>query len=194
MSKVKRAAIGFKGIALAEVTENTMIAYKTGAAVPLEYAGKMDRTAKEAKQDLYYDDELYMQIKDITGEDVEIRVAEVPLAQMAAFGLGEFDPTTQTLEGGFSIPNKEYALRCVIDTVSKLPFYFNYRLFEMNGIRFDNFATKGDSITVCEVIITGVFKQPKMASLKPYAVMQLKEDNSNEAACVAFLAGAEEKP
>ncbi|MEA5016657.1 MAG: hypothetical protein VB099_19055 [Candidatus Limiplasma sp.] len=121
-------------------------------------------------------------------------MAEVPLKQMAAFGLGNYDETTETLEGELSIPNKEYALRFGVDTVDGLPFYFNYRLFEMSGIKFDNFTTRKDSVTVCEVIITGVFKRPALPALAPWAVMQLKEDKSNLAACNAFLTEAEAKP
>lgn len=190
----KRAATGFKGLALAPVVQNTLTAYETDEAEPLQFAGQMSRTAKESSTDLYYDDTLYAQIKDVTGEEVEIRVAEVPLKQMAAFGLGDYDETTETLEGEFSIPNKEYALRFVVDTVDGLPFYFNYRLFEMSGIKFDNFTTRKDSVTVCEVIITGVFKRPALPALAPWAVMQLKEDKSNLAACNAFLEEAEAKP
>lgn len=191
---VKRAAIGFKGLALAPVTENTLTSYKTEAGEALPYAGSMSRTAKESSTDLYYDDDLYAQIKNVAGEDVEIRVAEVPLKRMAELGMGTYDAETNTLEGDFSVAGKEYALRCVVDTVDNLPFYFNYRVFQLTGIRFDNFTTKQDSVTVCEIIITGVFKRPTMASVKPYAVMQLAEDRSNEAACTAFLTAAETKP
>ena len=113
---------------------------------------------------------------------------------MAALGLGDYDEDTNTLEGDFSVAGKEYALRCVVDTVDHLPYYFNYRVFQLTGIRFDNFTTKQDSVTVCEVIITGVFKRPALPSLKPYAVMQLADDRSNEAACTAFLTDAETKP
>jgi len=67
-------------------------------------------------------------------------------------------------------------------------------VFEMTGIKFDNFTSKKDSVTVCEVIVTGVFKRPQLPSLAPWAVMQLKEDKSNEAACTAFLIAAEKKP
>ncbi|MEA5016121.1 MAG: hypothetical protein VB099_16340 [Candidatus Limiplasma sp.] len=190
----KRAATGFKDLALAPVIQNTLTAYETDEAEPLQFAGQMSRTAKESSTDLYYDDTLYAQIKDVTGEEVEIRVAEVPLKQMAAFGLGDYDETTETLEGEFSIPNKEYALRFVVNTVDGLPFYFNYRLFEMSGIKFDNFTTRKDSVTVCEVIITGVFKRPALPALAPWAVMQLKEDKSNLAACNAIMTEAEAKP
>lgn len=193
MSK-KRAATGFRGLALAPVTENTLTSYKTSAGEPLPFAGQMTRTAKESSTDLYYDDTLYAQIKDVTGEEVEIRVAEVPLEKMEDLGMGTFDATTQTLEGNFSPESKEYALRFVVDTVDGLPFYFNYRLFELTGVKFDNFTTKKDSSTVCEVIITGVFKRPALPALTPWAVMQLKEDKSNLAACNAFLVAAEEKP
>jgi len=193
MSK-KRAATGFKGLALAPLTENTLTSYKAGAGESLPFAGQMSRTAKESSTDLYYDDDLYAQVKNITGEDVEIRVAEVELERMAALGLGAWDASTQTLEADFSISGKEYAMRFVVDTVAGLPYYFNYRVFEMTGIKFDNFTSKKDSVTVCEVIITGVFKRPQLPSLAPWAVMQLKEDKSNEAACTAFLTAAETKP
>lgn len=193
-SNMRRAAIGFKGLALAPVTENTLTSYAASAGEALPYAGSMSRTAKESTTDLYYDDDLYAQIKNVSGEDVEIRVAEVPLERMAALGLGDYDEDTNTLEGDFSVAGKEYALRCVVDTVDHLPYYFNYRVFQLTGIRFDNFTTKQDSVTVCEVIITGVFKRPALPSLKPYAVMQLADDRSNEAACTAFLTDAETKP
>ena len=39
-----------------------------------------------------------------------------------------------------------------------------------------------------------MFKRPALASLRPYAVMQLADDRSNEAACTAFLTAAEQKP
>ena len=161
----KRAATGFKGIALAPVTENTLTSYKTSAAESLPYAGSMSRTSKESSTDLYYDDDLYAQIKNVMGEDVELHMAEVPLDRMADLGLGAYDETSDTLEADFNAAGKEYALRFVVDTVSGLPFYFNYRLFQLTGIKFDNFTTKQDSVTVCEVIITGVFKRPNMAGL-----------------------------
>ena len=187
----KRAIIGFKGIALAPITTDTILAYVTGAAVALQYAGQLNRTPKESKTDIYYDDDLYAQLRNVTGEDVELRVAEVPLSQMETFGLGVYDATADTLEADFNIVNKYFALRCVLDTVSALPFYLNYRVFEVTGVRFDNFVTKKDSPTVCEVIITGVFKKPQLATLKPWIAMQLKEDGSNQAACTAFLSAAE---
>ena len=190
----KRAATGFKGLALAPVTTNTISSYVTGAGTALPYAGSMSRTAKESTTDLYYDDDLYAQIKDVMGEDVELRMAEVPLATMAELGLGTYASATDTLEADFNITGKEYALRFVVDTVSGLPYYFNYRLFQLTGIKFDNFTTKKDSVTVCEVILTGVFKRPNLTSLAPWAVMQLKEDKSNQAACTAFLTAAETKP
>lgn len=190
----KRAATGFKGMALAPVTENTMTKYATEAGEALLYAGSMTRTAKESVTDLYYDDDLYAQIKDVMGEDVEIRMAEVPLAVMAELGLGSFDADTETLEADFNAAGKEFALRFVVDTVSGLPYYFNYRVFQLTGIKFDNFNTKKDSVTVCEVILTGVFKRPALAGLAPWAVMQLKEDKSNQTACTSFLTAAETKP
>ncbi|HIU19853.1 MAG TPA: hypothetical protein IAC48_07325 [Candidatus Limiplasma stercoravium] len=190
----KRAAIGFRGLALAPVTSNTLTSYVAGEGQALPYAGSMSRTVKENTTDLYYDDDLYAQVRSIAGEDVEIRMAEVSLETMASLGLGEFDEETNTLEADFAVSGREYALRCAVDTVDGLPFYFNYRVFQLTGIRFDNFATKGDSATVCEVIITGVFKRPVLPGLKPWAVMQLSEDRGNQAACTAFLTAAETKP
>lgn len=190
----KRAAIGFKGLALAPVTENTVTSYKASAGEALPYAGSMNRTQKESKTDIYYDDDLYAQLREVSGEDVEIRMGEVPLDRMADLGLGTFDETTETLEGDFTVAGKEFALRFVVDTVEHFPFYFNYRVFELNGVRFDNFTTKKDSTTVCEVIITGVFKRPSLPTLKPYSVMQLKADKTNLTACNAFLTAAETKP
>ena len=190
----KRAVIGFKGMALAPVTENSLDAYVTDVGEPLQFAGQLSRTAKETSTDLYYDDSLYAQIKDISGEDVEIRVAEVPLSRLGEMGLGTYDSTTETLEADFDVPGNEYAVRFVVDTVDHLPYYFNYRLFQLTGIRFDNFTTKKDNVTVCEVIITGVFKRPLYSSAAPWAVMQLKADKSNQSTCTAYLTAAETLP
>ena len=55
----KRAIIGFKGIALAPVTENTITAYKTEEAMAIPYAGSMTRTPKETVQDIFYDDNMW---------------------------------------------------------------------------------------------------------------------------------------
>jgi len=190
----KRAIIGFKGLALAPITTDIMTSYVTGVGVPVPYVGQMSRTVKENKSDVYYDDDLYAQLRNVSGEDVEIRFAEIPMAQLQTMGLGTYDEATETLEANFSITGKAFALRCVTDTVSGLPFYFNYRVFELTGIKFDNFASKKDSAAVCEVIVSGVFKKPQLAALAPWAVMQLKEDKSNAAACTAFLTAAETKP
>lgn len=190
----KRAAIGFKGMALAPVTENTLTSYVSGTATELKYAGSLSRTQKEQHTDLYYDDDLYAQLRTVAGEDVEIRAAEVPLSRMAELGLGTYSEQTQTLEADFSVTGREYALRFVVDTVSGLPYYFNYRVFELTGVRFDNFATKKDGVTICEVVLSGVFKRPQLSSLSAWAVMQLAEDKSNQAACAAYLTAGESKP
>lgn len=190
MSK-KRAATGFKSLVLAPVSENELRSYVTEQGEALPYAGSMTRTSKESTTDLYYDDDLYAQIKSVMGEDVEIRVAEVPLARMAQLGLGTYHEELQTLEADFNVSGKEYALRFVVDTISGLPYYFNYRVFEITGLRFDNFTTRRDNTSVCEVIITGVFKRPRHEGLAPWAVMQLKDDKSNLEECNEFLNAAE---
>lgn len=190
----KRAILGFKGVALAEVKVNTVVAYEADTAKGISYAGSMSRTPKESTQDFYYDDDLYAQVKDVMGDDVEVRFAEIPLNTLAELGLGEYDETSGMLEADFNIAGKSYAFRCVTDTVSGLPMYFNWRLFDLTGIRFDNFTTKGSSTAVCEVIMTGVFKRPALISAKPYVIRQPKEDGSDIEACDAWLAAAEALP
>ena len=185
----KRAAIGFKGLALAPVTENSLTRYVAAEGKALPYAGSMSRTSKESSTDLYYDDDLYAQIKNVTGEEVEIRMGEVSLETMAEMGLGSFDPGTETLEADFNVQGKEYALRYVVDTISGLPFYFNYCLFELTGIKFDNFTTKQDRVTVCEVIITAVFKRPQSVNLAPLLVTHLTGDTTPRAACGVLCTG-----
>lgn len=190
----KRAIIGFKGVALAPVTENSITAYKADAAVSVQFAGSMTRTPKETTQDLFYDDDLYAQMRDVSGDDVEVRFAEIPLDKLAELGLGTYNEETGTLEADFNIAGQTYAFRCVANTVDALPMYFNWRVFDLTGIRFDNFTTKGSSITVCEVIMTGVFKRPQLASAKPYAIRQPKEDGSDLAECDAWIGAAETLP
>lgn len=190
----KRAMIGFKGVALAKIKENSLTAYETEVAQGIQFAGSMTRTAKETTQDFYYDDDLYAQQKDLTGEEVEIRFAEIPLATLAELGLGTYDEETGTLEADFNVTGESYSLRCVCNTVDSLPMYFKWRVFDLNSIKFDNFNTKGSSLAICEVIMTGVFKRPALTSAKAYAIRQPAEDGSDLAACDAWLAAAETLP
>lgn len=192
----KRAVIGFKGVTLLPLTANTAVAYKSDATnkVSVPYAGSMSRTAKETTQDIYYDDDLYAQVKEYQGDDVEVRFGEIALDVLQDLGLGTYDETTQTLEANFNVTGKEYSFRCKADTVDRLPNYFNWRVFELTGIRYDNFATKGSSLTVCEVIMTGVFKRPALESAKPYVIKQPKDDGSDLAACDTWLGTAETLP
>lgn len=190
----KRAIIGFKGVALAPVTENSITAYATGEAMSIQFAGSMTRTAKESQQEFYYDDDLYMQVRHVTGDDVEVRFAEIPLATLAQLGLGTFDEETGTLEADFNVTGRTYAFRCVTNTVDGLPMYFNWRVFDLTGIRFDNFAAKGANLSVCEVIMSGVFRRPELASAKPYVIRQPKDDGSDLAGCDAWIKAAETLP
>jgi hypothetical protein len=154
----------------------------------------MTRTPKEAMQEFYYDDDLYTQVKDVTGDEVEVRFAEIPLATLAQLGLGTYDEATGTLEADFNVTGRTYAFRCVTNTMDGLPMYFNWRAFDLTGIRFDNFASKGSGLSVCEVIMSGVFKRPALSSAKPYAIRQPKDDGSDLADCDAWIKAAETLP
>lgn len=191
----KKAIIGLKGAVLSKVTTDTLTAYASEAAsIDLPFAGGMTRSPKETSQDVFYDDALYATIKDVLGEDVELRLGEVPVDAIVALGVGTYDEQTGKVEANFTPDGGAYSLRCVTDTVGKRPFYFNWRVFDLTGFRFDNFATKGSSATVCEVIITGTFKSPRMPTVKDYAYIILKDDESNKTACEAFLKDAETYP
>ncbi len=190
----KRAIIGFRGVALAPVLEDTITAYSTEAAEGIQYAGSMTRTPKETTQDFYYDDDLYAQLREVSGDDVEVRFAEIPLEQLAELGLGSYDAETGTLEANFSVTGKTYAFRCVTNTVDGLPMYFNWRVFDLTGLRFDNFTTRGGTVSVCEVIMTGVFRRPKLAGAAAYAIRQPKDDGTDLEACNAWIAAAETLP
>ena len=190
----KRAIIGFKGVALAPVLQDSITAYETGEAVGIQYAGSMSRTPKEVSQELYYDDDLYAQLREVSGDDVEVRFAEIPLDQLAELGLGRYDEETGTLEADFNVTGRTYAFRCVTGTVDGLPMFFNWRVFELTGLRFDNFAARSGSLSVCEVIMSGVFKRPKLAGAAAYAIRQPKDDGTDLAACNAWIAAAETLP
>ena len=130
----------------------------------------------------------------MAGDEVEVRFAEIPLATLAQLGLGTYSEETGTLEADFNVTGRTYAFRCVTNTVDGLPMYFNWRVFDLTGIRFDNFASKGSNLSVCEVIMSGVFKRPALASVKPYVIRQPKEDGSDLAAFDAWIKAAELLP
>ncbi len=176
----KMALTGLRGLALAPVTENTMTAYKSTAAKPLPSAGALNRTPKEKKQDIYYDDELYAQINKSLGEDAEIRLGEMTLAKLAELGLGTFDQESGVFEGRFTPKQGTYSLRGCSETIGGEVLCFNWRAFDLTGIRFDNFTTMGESAKVAEVIITGVFKKPAMPSVHEYAFMLGTEENKSD--------------
>ena len=190
----KRAIIGFKGVALAPVLQDSITAYETGEAVGIQYAGSMSRTPKEISQELYYDDDLYAQLREVSGDDVEVRFAEIPLDQLAELGLGHYDEESGTLEADFNVTGKTYAFRCVTNTVDGLPMFFNWRVFDLTGLRFDSFSTRSGNPNVCEVIMNGVFRRPKLAGAAAYAIRQPKDDGAGLAACNAWIAAAETLP
>ena len=190
----KKAIIGFKGVALAPITTNTITSYVTGAAEGIPFAGSMSRTPKENTQDLYYDDSLYAQIRSNMGDDVEIRFAEMDPETLEKLGYGTYDADTHTLESRFNIVGGEYSLRCKTLRIDGLHEGFNWRVFELTGIRLDNFTTKGDGTTVCEVIVTGVFKSPMMSSVGDFVRWFPTEDGSNMSELDTWLTAAETLP
>ena len=173
----KKAIIGFKGVTLLPV-ENTATSYKalTEGKISLPFAGSMSKTIKESSQDLYYDDGLYASVKDNLGADVEMRFAEVDLATLKAMGVGDYDDSKGIFEANFTMVEKQYSLRCKTDTVSGIPFYFNYRLFTLTSVRFDNFQTKGSGVQACEVIVQGTVTKPALESAKAYAILDPKTE------------------
>jgi len=190
----KRAIIGFKGVALAPVTKNDILGYASDVAEALPFAGSLNITPKETTQDIFADDDLYAQVKDVTGEDIELRLIELTLEDAEKLGLGKLNATTNTLEYDYNPEGLTFALRCVCNTVDNAPFYFKRRVFDITGVRFDNFATKGSSITVCEAIITGVTKRPKYAGINMGAIIGLLDDETNQTAMDEFLSAAETFP
>jgi hypothetical protein len=191
----KRAIIGLKGAVLLPVKTNTVDAYASESTgkISLPYIGKLTKTVKESSQDIYYDDELYANVKDNKGEELELRFAEMPLKTLATLGLGAYDESKKTFDGNFTPLQKEFSLRCVTNTVSGIPFYFNYRLFTLNKLGFDSFQTKGDGTQVCEVIMGGTVTKPAMASAKPYAIYD-PGTADGLAAADQWLAAAETLP
>ena len=89
---------------------------------------------------------------------------------------------------------RTYAFRCVTNTVDGLPMFFNWRVFDLTGLRFDSFSTRSGNPNVCEVIMNGVFRRPKLAGAAAYAIRQPKDDSAGLAACNAWIAAAETLP
>ncbi len=193
MSK-KHGIIGLKGLALAPIKQDSILGYETSAAESLPFVGVINFTPDQSDQKFYYDDSMYARVMDTNGYDVEIRLAEMALEDFEKYGMGTYDETTNTLQSTFEAAGERYALRFVADTVDKAPNYFNFRVFQINSIRWGNFTTKGSNTAVNEVVITGVAMKPQYAGLAPLAVMGLKDDGSNQAACNTFLTASEKAP
>ena len=190
----KRGLIGFKGIALAPVTKNDITGYESGTAEAVPYAGTMTLSPIEQSQDFNFDDELYAQVRNTSGLNVEIHIAEMSLEQAADLGLGVYDATKHALQYDFNPKAGEYSLRYITDSVSNLPEYFLHRVFDLQGIRQGDHTTKGDSLTMSDVIITGVLRRPTMASSFPAERRQMAEDRSNVTELDAFLVDGETLP
>ena len=195
----KKLLCGFRGLALAPVTEDTILTYKSEAANAVPYAGSMTRSQVSRSQKFNYDDVLYAAVNEVVGEDLEIRVAEMPFEEMERYGLGMYDEATGAFEEDFTPKPGLYSLRAVLDSIGKLPLYTLWRCFELTGIRYDNHTTKGDNLTACDVIITGTVRRPMMPSLMPVRRMWLNDittqgavDNSNH--CQALLSDGETFP
>lgn len=195
--KKRRGIIGLKGIVLSPIIQDTVLAYESSGGndvIALPYVTGLTRTPQITTQDFYGDDQPYAQVSAYMGDDVEIRFLEMQLDVLEELGLGTYDPLTGIFESNLSVPGRKYSLRCVTNTIDDLPFYFNYRIFDLNTIRYDNFATKGSSIAICEVIVEGRIMQPAMASVKGRVILQVLPDKSNLDEAEALLRDAEVFP
>jgi hypothetical protein len=186
--------MGFKQIYAAPITTDSPTNYATGAGLPLPWAGSLARTPITTSQVLYYDDTIYANVQQTNGETLEIRLAEIQLSDLAAMTGNPYDEDTFIYEGGFTMPPKPVSLRFVTNTVSGYPWTWNFRSVDITDIRWDNFNTAGDSLTLSQVIITATSKAPQMTTLKPIAVMELAPDKSNQTAFDAFLTAPEVFP
>lgn len=186
----KKAIIGFDAVNLAPITTNTAAEYTTEAAFVLPAAGQLTRTAKENSGEVYYDDEIYAQVNEVLGEEAELRLGEISLEDAEKLGYGTLD-TNGVLEADFTPDIKQFSLRCRTETIGRVPYYFKWRVFETTGVRFDNFKTKANGVTVAEVIVKGLLKRPEKAELKAHSITQLKDDGSNATECAKFLTDLE---
>lgn len=191
---VKRAIIGLRGIAFSKVNQDDITGYKSEAAIALPWVGQLSKTPQSNTQKINYDDQLYATLKTNNGVDFELRLAEMDMETLELLGAGVYDAETGTFKHARDPQYGVWSIRGITDTVSGLPFYFNYRAADLTDVRYDNFATKGDNATVCEVIITGTFRLPVYAAAEDLIRMQLLEDKSNQAACDALITAAETLP
>ncbi len=191
---VKRAIIGLRGIAFSKVTKDDITSYQSEAAVALPWVGQLSKTPQSNTQKINYDDQLYATLKTNNGVDFELRLAEIDMQTLQMLGVGAYDVTTGTFKHARDPQYGTWSIRGITDTVSGLPFYFNYRSADVTDVRYDNFQTKGDNATVCEAIITGTFRLPVYAAAEDLVRMQLLEDKSNQAACDALVTDAETLP
>jgi len=191
---VKRAVVGLRGVALSPVVTNTALAYVSDVAMDLPFAGSMNITANERTQDIYYDDTLYASVKEAAGEHIEIRLGEISFETLEELGLGEYDKVTGVFREDFCPPPGTYSLRAISDTIGRLPYYLKWHAFELTGVRYDNYATKGDGISVCEVIVTGSALKPRYPGMMPKERMRLEEGGANQADCDAFMSEGDAYP
>lgn len=186
--------VGFRGVRLAKVATHNDIAYASDAAIALPWAGKMNMTPKEAKQDLYYDDMQYVAYNDLKGYDVELRVAQVDFNTLETLGAGTFDAITNTFNETMSVSGGEYRLGFIVDNPDHLPFYIVFRSFMIASIKPDSFVSSRETITPNEMIITGAIGDVLTVGLSYKSTMKLLPDKSNLAGCNAFISAAEVFP
>lgn len=188
----KMGITGLKDVTLTPIVTNTAEKYETSATgqIAIPYVKSMTRTVKETSQDFYYDDDLYASAKDVTGEEFEMRFAEIPLKTLADLGLGEYDEDTNSLEANFNVIGKDYALNCVCNTISNLPYFLRWRQCTISSITFDNLNTRGDSLAICEAIVKGTFAKPLCTKAHPY-VMRVATDAASITAGETWLKAAE---
>lgn len=185
----KRAFIGFSNVYLAPLLTDTEAKYETSAGTNYPYAGKLSRSAKESKTEIFYDDELYADINEILGLEVEITFAEMPVERLVSLGYGEVK--NGILEAPLTIPPKDYSLRCQANTISQLPTYLKWRKLTINSVQVGELQTKGSGVSVAEVSVKGFISHPRKDDVMPHAILEMKEDKSNALECQNFLKNAE---
>lgn len=185
----KRAIVGFRDIYLNPIKTDTEDKYETLAGIHIPHAGKCSRTVKENSTDIFYDDKLYASLKENMGEDFELSIAEAPISLLETLKVGKV--VNGVLEADLDMPPRDYAMRCITDTVDKLPTAWKWRKVTVTSVRVGDFQTKGNGAQVAEVVIKGFIGKPLKPEAKAWALMEMAEDNSNESDFNAFLKNAE---
>lgn len=153
MASNKKALKGFRAARVWPVTANTTEAYTTGTMTHLTGAQELTKEVSRGDFTIYADDGVYDSGSDYQYEDLEFKVAELPLDIEALLSGGTYDATAKTYTFKNTDTAPEYAFAYAALMSNGQYRMFKHYAVKLMSVKVDH-ITKGDKNDIAAYTLT----------------------------------------